>query len=78
MLIKLPIWLIALVTYAIVSELVAIVKTIQLIMYYTNKKYAENKPVLWKSNLIQEILLFSTLVWLPLYIIFIITSIFRD
>lgn len=63
--------------YILVSEFLAIVTVFKLIRYHFDKKYAKRKPVLWSRDKVHELILFSTLLWLPVAIVILLKDIMR-
>jgi len=60
--------------YILISELVAICLSAQLVRYCVDKKYACKKPVMWYQYTLRELILFATLIWLPVSIILLIRN----
>ena len=60
--------------YILISELVAMILSIRLIRYCIDKKYACKKPVMWYQYTLRELILFATLIWLPVSIILLIRN----
>lgn len=71
------VYLSILMLYILVSEFLAIVTVFKLIRYHFDKKYAKRKPVLWSSDKVYELILFSTLLWLPVAVIILLKDIMR-